>query len=174
MRREVFAGAMLMAALLFPHASFSACINDNIIRDRELFQWTDAGDHSVGTMEIVEADLMIGTDTITTRVYKQAGVEEPCIPGPTMIMEPGTKYVLQFRNRLPYEPMSPEHNVFKDPNVSNLHTHGLHISGLTPGDDVPRSFEGGSEKVGRYRRPARSAKAKGGSKESQSEKSQSE
>ena len=32
--------------------------------------------------------------------------------------------------------------MFRDPNVSNLHTHGLHISGMSPGDDVTRSFEG--------------------------------
>jgi FtsP/CotA-like multicopper oxidase with cupredoxin domain len=33
--------------------------------------------------------------------------------------------------------------VFKDPNVTNLHTHGLHLSGESPGDDVTRFFEGG-------------------------------
>jgi len=37
-----------------------------------------------------------------------------------------------------------EHNVFKDPNVTNVHTHGLHISGESPGDDVTRWFEGGT------------------------------
>jgi FtsP/CotA-like multicopper oxidase with cupredoxin domain len=58
-------------------------------------------------------------------------------------MEPGMKYVLSFHNTLPYEAPSPELNVFKDPNISNIHTHGLHISGESPGDDVTRSFEGG-------------------------------
>ena len=57
-------------------------------------------------------------------------------------MVPGNKYVLKFRNLLTYEPASEEHNVFRDPNVSNIHTHGLHISGESPGDDVTRSFEG--------------------------------
>ncbi|MGI9517594.1 MAG: multicopper oxidase family protein, partial [Pirellulaceae bacterium] len=65
------------------------------------------------------------------------------IPGPTITMAPGNKYVLRFHNTLPYEPLSLEHNVFKDPNVANLHTHGLHISGESPGDDITRSFEGG-------------------------------
>ena len=59
-----------------------------------------------------------------------------------MVMEPGRKYVLRFKNLLPYEPLSTEHNTFKDPNVTNLHTHGLHISGDTPSDDVTRIFEG--------------------------------
>ena len=58
-------------------------------------------------------------------------------------MQPGNKYVLRFQNRLPYEPLEAGHNVFKDPNASNVHTHGLHISGESPGDDVTRTFPGG-------------------------------
>ncbi|MDB4539955.1 multicopper oxidase domain-containing protein, partial [Saprospiraceae bacterium] len=65
------------------------------------------------------------------------------IPGPTITMIPGNKYVLRFRNTLPYEPLNPIHNILKDPNASNMHTHGLHISGESPGDDVTRAFEGG-------------------------------
>ncbi len=110
------------------------------------FVWTfvpDAeGGHYSGEMEIGEATFTIGGETITTRAYRQAGGEYS-IPGPTMVMKPGAKYVLSFRNTLPYEDPSPEHNTFKDPNSSNLHTHGLHISGESPGDDVTRSFDGG-------------------------------
>ena len=95
-----------------------------------------------GVMEIGEANFVIGGETLTTRAYRQAGGSYS-IPGPTMTMVPGNKYVLRFHNTLPYEPLSPEHNVFKDPNVANLHTHGLHISGESPGDDITRSFEGG-------------------------------
>ena len=58
-------------------------------------------------------------------------------------MVPGNKYVLRFRNLLPYEAPSSVHNDFKDPNITNVHTHGLHISGESPGDDVTRMFEGG-------------------------------
>jgi FtsP/CotA-like multicopper oxidase with cupredoxin domain len=58
-------------------------------------------------------------------------------------MVPGNKYVLRFRNLLDYEPPSPVHNDLKDPNITNLHTHGVHISGESPGDDVTRLFEGG-------------------------------
>jgi len=109
------------------------------------FNWTfvnDAeGGHYTGVMEIGEATFSIGGETITTRAYRQAG-KEYSIPGPTMVMKPGAKYVLSFKNTLPYEDPSAEHNTFKDPNTSNLHTHGLHISGESPGDDVTRSFEG--------------------------------
>jgi FtsP/CotA-like multicopper oxidase with cupredoxin domain len=93
-------------------------------------------------MEIGEETFTIGGETLTTRAYRQAGGSYT-IPGPTMTVVPGNKYVLGFHNTLPYEPLSPRENVFKDPNVSNLHTHGLHISGESPGDDVLRSFEGG-------------------------------
>jgi FtsP/CotA-like multicopper oxidase with cupredoxin domain len=57
-------------------------------------------------------------------------------------MAPGNKYVLHFRNTLPYQALSTQMNVYKDPNVSNVHTHGLHISGESPSDDVTRWFEG--------------------------------
>ena len=86
--------------------------------------------------------LVINGETLTTRAYRQAGTDYS-IPGPTMGMVPGNKYVLRFKNTLPYQPLSSEHNVLKDPNVTNVHTHGLHISGETPSDDVTRFFEGG-------------------------------
>jgi FtsP/CotA-like multicopper oxidase with cupredoxin domain len=117
------------------------------ITDPEVFQWTAVGSgadaHWTGTMEIAEANMMVNGESITTRVYRQ---KDGCdsIPGPTINMTPGEKYVLKFRNTLPYEAPVAAHNVFKDPNISNLHTHGLHISGESPGDDVTRSFEGGA------------------------------
>lgn len=131
--------------LALPQLSFAQfenqCSGSNIITDPQEFQWIPEDGHFSGTLEIAEADLMVGGETITTRVYRQL---DGCdgIPGPTMRMTPGNTYVLKFRNELPYEAPVMEHNVFKDPNVSNLHTHGLHISGESPGDDVTRSFEG--------------------------------
>jgi FtsP/CotA-like multicopper oxidase with cupredoxin domain len=137
---------VLIVALLPTLAFGQACTGTNIITDPEAFVWDLKGagtleEHYTGVLEIGEESFTIGGDTITTRVYRQPGLT-PSIPGPTLHMEAGKKYVLQFRNKLPYEPKLMEHNVFKDPNVSNLHTHGLHISGETPGDDVTRSFEG--------------------------------
>ena len=143
----ILRSTILLAVTMYPAISVAQLCGPGDIQDPEQFVWEyvpDGSDpHWVGTMEIVEADLTIGGEDIHTRVYKQdtGGIN---IPGPTMKMTPGEKYVLKFRNRLPYEPKSPEHNVFKDPNVSNLHTHGLHISGESPGDDVTRSFEGGA------------------------------
>ncbi len=119
------------------------------IIDPPTFEWTyhpvtanNPEAYYSGVMEIGESTFVIGGATLTTRAYRQAGGSYT-IPGPTMHVVPGNKYVLRFHNTLPYEPLNPNHNVFKDPNASNLHTHGLHISGESPGDDVTRSFEGG-------------------------------
>jgi len=127
----------------------SQCLTTNTIDDPPQFQWThhpatakNPEEYYSGTMEIGEASFVIGGDTITTRAYKQAGTAYT-IPGPTISMTRGNKYILRFNNTLPYEAPATEHNVLKDPNISNIHTHGLHISGESPSDDVTRSFEGG-------------------------------
>ena len=121
---------------------------ENIVGNPVPFNWTENGSpgdpdyHFSGVMEVGEASFTIDGETFTTRAYRQQGGNYS-IPGPTMNVVPGNKYVLSFHNTLPYEVLSEDHNVFKDPNVSNMHTHGLHISGESPGDDVTRSFEGG-------------------------------
>jgi len=123
--------------------ALTACPPD-ALTDPPVFMWTyeATGDYYVGTLEVSEVTLDVDGDTLTTRAYGQVG-QTPSIPGPTITMVPGNKYVLRFQNNLPYEPLSPDHNVFKDPNASNIHTHGLHISGETPADDVTRTFAGG-------------------------------
>ena len=68
-------GALLAAPM---SALAGTCPATNVIDDPEQFAWTlvDAGqatEHYVGTMEIGEATLEIGGETITTRVYRQAG-----------------------------------------------------------------------------------------------------
>lgn len=110
------------------------------------FVWTYVSSpepHYVGVLEYGEATFTLNNgQTLTTRAYRQEGGTYS-IPGPTLNMVPGNKYVLRFRNLLPYEAPSSVHNDFKDPNITNVHTHGLHISGESPGDDVTRMFEGG-------------------------------
>ena len=123
----------------------SACPGSNIVVDPPGLQWTfhDGPEpYYSAVLEYGEASFDIGGESLTTRAYRQVGGEYS-IPGPTMTMVPGNKYVIRFRNRLPYQPASGEENVLKDPNVSNLHTHGLHISPRSPSDDVARFFEGG-------------------------------
>ena len=81
------------------------------------------------------------------------------VPGPTLTVSPGTSMRIKFQNRLAYQPESessriitepnataPEYvftnimdfsrlNKFNDPDVANLHFHGLHVPGTLPGDD---------------------------------------
>ncbi|NIM69480.1 MAG: multicopper oxidase domain-containing protein [Xanthomonadales bacterium] len=142
----------LLAAMLLAFSGpllGSSCPAGNLIGDPASLAWTHhpasggTEEYWSARLEIGEATLGIGGETITTRVYRVPGTTGT-IPGPTLEVVPGRKYVLEFRNVLPYEPPVQQHNVFKDPNISNLHTHGLHISGESPGDDVTRSFEGGA------------------------------
>ena len=125
--------------------SWRGWLNDERNPRSSPFVWTYVSSpepHYVGVLEYGEATFNINGETLTTRAYRQQGGAYS-IPGPTLNMVPGNKYVLRFRNLLPYEAPSPVHNDFKDPNITNVHTHGLHISGESPGDDVTRMFEGG-------------------------------
>ncbi|MDH5325299.1 MAG: multicopper oxidase domain-containing protein [Gammaproteobacteria bacterium] len=142
----------IVGALLLGGASIAQatqCPTTNVISEPELFQWThhpattgNPEEYYSGVLEMGEASFVINGETLTTRAYRQGGGNYS-IPGPTVVMEPGKKYVVTFRNLLPYEAPSPDHNVFKDPNISNLHTHGLHISPENPSDEVTRVIEGG-------------------------------
>jgi FtsP/CotA-like multicopper oxidase with cupredoxin domain len=127
-------------------AQASTCPTSNVIQDPPEFVWTPPsgpGGYWSGTLEIGEAiDLPIGGDSLTTRAYRQEGGQFS-IPGPTIRMTPGEKYVLTFKNTLEYEVPSPVHNDLKDPNITNIHTHGLHVSGKTPADDITRLINGG-------------------------------
>jgi FtsP/CotA-like multicopper oxidase with cupredoxin domain len=135
-----FAFALLLTPLSVSQAS--VCPGTNVIQDPPAFQWTQKAGYKSGTLEIGEASFVIGSDTLTTRAYRQAGGSFS-IPGPTMTMTPGETYVLTFKNALPWEEPSPVHNEFKDPNITNIHTHGLHVSGETPSDDITRLINGG-------------------------------
>lgn len=148
-KRGLYSSICLL--LLTSFTTFSqSCPTTNLVQDPPQFQWTyhpvsvdNPEAHYSGTMEVGEVTLIFNNgETLTTRAYRQEGTEYS-IPGPTITMKPGNKYILKFHNTLPYEPLNTDHNVFKDPNATNIHTHGLHISGETPGDDVTRVFEGG-------------------------------
>jgi FtsP/CotA-like multicopper oxidase with cupredoxin domain len=116
-------------------SALTACGGD-AIQAPPRFQWTfhPAGPgnpepYYSGTLEVGEADFVIGGRTLKTRAYRQAGAQYT-IPGPTITMAPGNKYVLRFANTLPFQAIDHHrHNVFKDANIANIHTHGLHISG---------------------------------------------
>ncbi|MDH5446397.1 MAG: multicopper oxidase domain-containing protein [Gammaproteobacteria bacterium] len=143
--------AYLLMAILFSAASLvhaAACPTANQATEPQLLQWTHhpaangTEEYWSGVLEMGEASFIVNGETLTTRAYRQEGGQYS-IPGPTVVMVPGKKYVLTFRNLLPYEAPAAVHNDFKDPNISNLHTHGVHISPENPSDEVTRVIEGG-------------------------------
>lgn len=60
------------------------------------------------------------------------------IPGPTWRIKAGDTVKIKLVNDLGPHDTSYEgvHNQLKEPNTTNLHTHGLHITGDSPGDNV--------------------------------------
>jgi hypothetical protein len=147
-KRVIFLGLLIIAAaisVMFIPRPTNAQPGPDDILDPAPFNWTFESSpepHYVGVLEYGQATFDINGESLTTRAYRQEGGAFS-IPGPTLNMVPGNKYVLRFRNLLDYEPPSPVHNDLKDPNITNLHTHGVHITGESPGDDVIRMFEGG-------------------------------
>ncbi len=144
MKIKIYISVLVLSMVLMVDITYgSECPSSNIIQDPSTFQWSDSGGYWSGTLEIGEATFTFNNDaTLTTRAYRQEGGNFS-IPGPTIYMNPGQTYVLTFKNTLPYDEPSPEHNVLKDPNITNIHTHGLHVSGETPADDVTRLINGG-------------------------------
>ena len=70
--------------------------------------------------------------TFTTRLYNGS------LPGPTLYMRPGNEYRVTLINEL-----GPEADIavnftngFKEPNTTNIRTHGLHVSGNNNSDNI--------------------------------------
>lgn len=139
---KTLSASALSVLALAGTARASVCPTTNVVQDPVDFQWTAQNGHFSGTLELGQATLNIGGQTLTTRAYRQAGGAFS-IPGPTIRMTPGQSYVLTLKNLLPYAPPSTVENDFRDPNITNLHTHGLHVSPMSPSDDVMRKVNGG-------------------------------
>ena len=71
-----------------------------------------------------------GGFTMTTRMFN--GI----LPGPTIRIRPGDVLKVNFRNNLDDQGVPYRHNTFSAPDESNLHFHGLHVSGELPSDDA--------------------------------------
>ncbi len=142
--RAMRRGVVIATALILTRAATaeaSVCPSANVIADPAEFQWTANNGYFSGTLEFGAATLAVGADTLTTRAYRQAGGTFS-IPGPTIRMVPGNTYVMTLKNLLPYSPPSTAENTFKDPDITNVHTHGLHVSPTSPSDDAMRVING--------------------------------
>lgn len=58
------------------------------------------------------------------------------IPGPTLIMQRGATNKVNLVNRLTGPDQAYVHNEYGHVSSTNIHTHGLHVPHVTPGDDV--------------------------------------
>jgi suppressor of ftsI len=88
------------------------------------FAVTDGKFYKCGELEYCAVDLNL-------KGYRQAGTKDPCrSPGPQFRVQPGRKYLLSLKNTV----------VSDDPNgdITNIHTHGLHISGDGNADNIVR------------------------------------
>mmetsp|Transcript_10825 Transcript_10825/g.15312 ORF Transcript_10825/g.15312 Transcript_10825/m.15312 type:complete len:1257 (+) Transcript_10825:147-3917(+) len=69
------------------------------------------------------------------------------IPAPIMRLKACNTYHVKFYNEMEEWPEGFDGNgavnAMKDPNLSSLHLHGMHISGMPPGDDVLQIVEPG-------------------------------
>jgi FtsP/CotA-like multicopper oxidase with cupredoxin domain len=140
--RTIIVSLAISLSAVTGNAQASGCPSSNVVQDPAAFQWTAHTGYWSGTLEIGEATLTIGADTLTTRAYRQAGGSYS-IPGPTIRMTPGNTYVLTLKNLLPFATPSTAENTLRDPNITNIHTHGLHVSPSSPSDDVMRLVNGG-------------------------------
>lgn len=68
------------------------------------------------------------------------------LPGPTLFLSAGDTMRILFKNLLEEQQGVTETvNEFGIPDTSNLHFHGLHVSGELPSDDVRLEVEPGEE-----------------------------
>lgn len=78
---------------------------------------------------------------LSTRAYRDAGgAKSYGVPGPTIRMDRTQTYRIVLSNALPYQDPSTKVNDYKDNEITNLHTHGLHVSGESPQDDVMKAI----------------------------------
>lgn len=88
--------------------------------------------------------------TQKTRVYNGA------IAGPTIRAKPGDTIELELINNLPTPDLNTTifHNICRDPDKTNMHPHGLHVSSQSPGDNVLIVVNPGSTYTYKYEIPS--------------------
>lgn len=68
--------------------------------------------------------------SFVTRVYNDM------IPGPTIVVQPGDRLLVNLKNDLEVPVGTEASNNYQLPNTTNLHVHGLHVSPSAPADEV--------------------------------------
>ena len=112
------------------------------IEDVPTFTWSG----NDGILVMGSANVTVeGLGWIYTRIYVDGRAQEGNVsfPGHTIRLTRGQAYQLVLRNELQYMAPSSKSNTMKDANITNLHMHGLHVSGEGNSDNVMRSVNGG-------------------------------
>ena len=89
--------------------------------------------------DVVEVELSFAEYTyIGPQVTQKTRVYNGAIAGPTIRAKPGQTIKIVLKNDLPEAPINTTnfHNVCRDPDKTNMHPHGLHVSATAPGDDI--------------------------------------
>ncbi len=113
-------------------------------------EWTKAEDgiyETTVTMDVGSYETEYGT--VTTRVYNGL------LPGPVMKLKACETYRVTLKNNMEawmdfFPPVLSLLNTFKDPHITNLHLHGVHVSCEAPGDNQLVAVAPGEEYVYTY------------------------
>ena len=89
-----------------------------------------AGGFLATTLTVDVITLKTPNTTFKTRVYNGA------LGGPRLVLQAGDKVELTLINNLEDRDNTGEWNQPRKPNTTNLHLHGMHVSGRAPGDDI--------------------------------------
>jgi FtsP/CotA-like multicopper oxidase with cupredoxin domain len=96
--------------------------------------------HLTSAAHFIQPNEFLGNGTLELITRSLNGT----LPGPTLYLNPGDKLIVDFYNDLAADPSQiHRHNEFSVPNESNLHFHGLHVSGELPSDDVTMAIKPG-------------------------------
>ena len=120
---------MSTVTCLFGSILLSICSAQSCLSSPSEIEWTlSDGIYSTETTFEVSTKTINGV-TFTTRLF------DGVLPGKTWRMSPGETYTITLTNTLGEEAQG-TFNEIRDVNWTNLHTHGLHISGESPADDI--------------------------------------
>ena len=91
--------------------------------------------------------LQRATVTMATGVSMATRALNGTVPGPTLRLRPGDLLRLRFQNLLPPQGSGYVHNEFSAADESNVHFHGLYVSGELPSDDAEVPVLPGEERL---------------------------
>ncbi|CAB9506021.1 Blue copper oxidase CueO [Seminavis robusta] len=100
----------------------------------EKYLWEPSAVSSVNGVLHISLHLQVSTLRVEGRDFTTRTLNGT-LPGPTLRLKPGDTFIIDYYNDLPENEMQHVHNTFSGPNDSNLHFHGLHVSGELPSDD---------------------------------------